>query len=381
MTTPSTVLSRPMSRADIAAEARLLRGWPARSGFALFVIAAVLAPLMITSTFLLTLMVLAAVTAIGAIGLNLTMGYAGQLSLGHSAFLAVGAYTAAWAGIDHGLPLIVWLPVTAVVTGALGAFVGLFTLRLRGPYLAIVSLGLVFFFIYLFNNWRSISGGPNGRPTQLPMSVGLADFNHLTIGGVPYGREQGLSIICWLLVGLCLLLVRNMMRGGFGRAVLTVRGQDLAAEVLGVRPFRTKVVSLAVGSGMAGVAGALLVNELQFVLPAGFDLNMSIQYVAIIVLGGLRTTWGPVLGSIFVVTIPQLLNIYADRIPFVKVAGATGFGITKDNVGIVIYGLLIILTLIAMPDGLVGIGRILRSLVHRVTARSGAESRKETDTQ
>jgi branched-chain amino acid transport system permease protein len=379
MTTSPVAIPPTMSRRDIAAEIRLLRGWPARVGFVLFLVAVLVGPLMLSSTFLLTLLVLSAITCIGAIGLNLTMGYAGQLSLGHSAFLAVGAYTAAWIGIDHQLPFLVWVPVTALVTGLLGAFVGLFTLRLRGPYLAIVSIGLVFFFIYLFNNWESVSGGPTGRASQLPMSLGFVDFNHLVVGGTLYGREQGLSIICWLLVGLCLLIVRNMMRSGFGRAVLTVRGQDVAAEVLGVRPFRTKVVALAVGSAMAGVSGALLVNEIQYVLPSGFDLNMSIQFVAIIVLGGMGTTWGPVLGSIFITAIPQLLNIYADRIPFVKVAGEPGFGITKDNVGVVLYGVLIVLTLLAIPEGLVGLGRILRSLIHRVRVRPGGNPPKEMD--
>jgi branched-chain amino acid transport system permease protein len=369
----------PLTRAEIAAEIRLFRTWRGRVGAAVFIVAAILVPVVLSSSFWLSLLTLSGVAAIGAIGLNLSMGYAGQLSLGHSAFLAVGAYTAAVVGINHNLPLLVWLPAVAVVTGALGAFVGLFTLRLRGPYLAIVSIGLVFFLIYLFNNWTSASGGTSGRATDLPMKIGGLDFNNLTLFGTLYGREQGLSILCWLLVGLCVLIVHNIMRSGFGRAVLTVRGQGVAAEVLGVRLFRTKVITLGIGSAMAGVAGALLVNELQFVLPTGFDLNMSIQYVAILVLGGMSTVWGPVLGALFVTAIPQLLNMYSAHIPFVKEAGDAGFGVTKDNAGLIVYGVLILLTLLVMPEGLVGLGRRVQSFFRRAISRPAGNSPKETE--
>ncbi|WP_433365568.1 branched-chain amino acid ABC transporter permease [Streptosporangium sp. CA-115845] len=344
---------------------RMSRGWPRLTGYAVFVVAAVLVPLSVVDPFWSSLIVLWAITGIGAIGLNLSMGYAGQLSLGHSAFLAVGAYTAAVTGGDLGWPLYLWLPAVAIVAGLLGCFVGLFTLRLRGPYLAIVSLGLVFFTIYLFNNWESVSGGVNGLPFDLPSAIGPIDFTDLTIGGVLYGREQGLGVLCWLLVGLSLLISHNIVRSGFGRAMLAVREQDIAAEVLGVRPFHTKVVALGIGSALGGIAGALLANELQYVLPAGFDLHMSIQYVAIIVLGGMGTTFGPLLGAAFVTAVPQLINMYAEHIPFVKEATDPGFGLTKDNAGLVIYGVLIVVTLIAEPEGLSGLGRRLRDSLQR----------------
>lgn len=362
----------------VAREIRLLDTWPRRIGFLAFIVAAVLVPLGVSDAFWSSMITLSAIAAIGAIGLNVSMGYAGQISLGHSAFLAVGAYVAAATGGDHGWPLIPWLIAVAVVSGLLGCFVGLFTLRLRGPYLAIVSLGLVFFAIYLFNNWDSLTGGVNGRPFDLPTSIAGLDFSSLHIGNTFYSRDQGFGVLTWLLVGLCLLIAKNLVRSGFGRAMLAVREQDIAAEVLGVRPFSTKVVALGVGSAMGGVAGALLANELQFVLPSGFNLDMSIQYVAIIVIGGMGTTFGPVLGAIFVTAIPQLLNTYATSIPLVKDSGASGFGITKDNAGLVIYGVLIILTLIAEPEGLAGLGRRVASLFHRATSRrSGHQERTE----
>ncbi|WP_432841671.1 branched-chain amino acid ABC transporter permease [Dactylosporangium sp. CA-092794] len=360
-----------LSRADLAREMRLVRGWPQGVALAAFVIAAVAVPLSVVNAFWSSMIVLTAIAGIGAIGLNLSMGYAGQLSLGHSAFLAVGAYTAAVTGGEHGWPLYLWLPAVAVVTGLLGCLVGLFTLRLRGPYLAIVSLGLVFFAIYLFNNWESVSGGVNGLSFDLPSAIGPLNFTGLTFGDALYGREQSLGVLCWLLAGLALLISRNIVRSGFGRAMLAVREQDIAAEVLGVRPFRTKVVALGIGSAMGGVAGALLANELQYVLPAGFDLQMSIQYVAIIVIGGMGTTFGPVIGAAFVTAVPQLINLYAQHIPFVKEATDPGFGLTKNNAGLVIYGVLIVVTLIAEPEGLAGLGRRLRRLARRaVSART-----------
>jgi branched-chain amino acid transport system permease protein len=371
------VLTHPR-RAIIERELRLCRGWPQRVGLALLVVGFIVVPLDVSSPFLSALICLAAIGTVGATGLNLSMGYAGQISLGHAFFLGIGAYTAAKAGADWNLPLPVWLVAAAFVGGVLGAFVGLFTLRLRGPYLAIVSLGLVFFAIYLFTNWDSLTGGVNGRSVDLPVSIGSVDFSKLAIGSQVYSREQGLGVLYWIIAGLCLLIARNIVRSGFGRAMLAVREQDMAAEVLGVRIFRTKVVALAAGSAMGGVAGALLANELQYILPGGFDLDMSIQYVAMIVVGGMGTTFGPMLGAIFVTASPQLINRYADQIPFVKAGTSSGFGFSKDNAGLLVYGALIVLTLLVEPAGLTGLAARARHLRHRAAGwRRGLPSRTE----
>lgn len=355
-----------LRKAAVDRELRLCRGWPQRVGLTLLLVGVVAVPLDAGSPFLWALINLTAIGTVGAVGLNLSMGYAGQISLGHAFFLAAGAYTAAKVGDDWGMPLPVWLLAAAVVSGLLGAFVGLFTLRLRGTYLAIVSLGLVFFGIYLFNNWSSLSGGVNGRSFDLPVSIGSLNFSRLSLGAQTYDREQGLGVLYWIIAALCLLLAHNIVRSGFGRAMLAVREQDIAAEVLGVRPFRTKVAALAAGSAMGGVAGALLVNELRYALPSGFDLEMSIQYVAMIVIGGMGTTFGPLLGAFFVTMVPQFINRYAEQIPLVKDSTSSGFGITKDNAGLLIYGVIIVLTLLVAPGGLAGLGERLRHLFHRV---------------
>jgi branched-chain amino acid transport system permease protein len=361
--------SRDPRRATVDRELRLCRTRSQRVGLTLLLTGVVAVPLNVGSPFLSTLITLVAIGTVGAVGLNLSMGYAGQISLGHGFFLAVGAYAAAKVGGDWGMPLPVWLIAAAVASGLAGMVVGLFALRLRGTYLAIVSLGLVFFGIYLFNNWTSLSGGVNGRSFDLPVSLGPVDFGALAIGSQVYSREQSLGVLYWIVAALCLLLAHNIVRSGFGRAMLAVREQDIAAEVLGVRPFRTKVAALAAGSAMGGVAGALLANELRYALPSGFDLNMSIQYVAMIVIGGMGTTYGPLLGAAFVTAFPQLINRYADQIPFVKSTTSSGFGITKDNAGLLVYAVLIIVTLLVAPGGLSGLGARLRHPLHRVTSR------------
>jgi branched-chain amino acid transport system permease protein len=370
----------PLERgALVRRELQLCHSWWQRAGLTVLILGVVAVPLDVSSAFASSVLNLIAIATVGAVGLNLSMGYAGQISLGHSFFLAVGAYTAVKVGNDWHLPLPVWLLAAALVSGLLGAVVGLFSLRLRGPYLAIVTLALVYFGIYLFNNWTSVSGGVNGRSFALPVSLGPVNFASLSIGSQVFNREQSLGVLEWIVAGVCILLAHNIVRSGFGRAMLAVREQDIAAEVLGVRLFRTKVTSLAVGSAMGGVCGALLVNELQFALPSGFDLNTSIQYVAIIVLGGAGTTFGPLLGAIFITAVPQLITQYSTHIPLVKGATDSGFGISGQNAGILIYGILIVGTLLAAPGGLAGIGASARGFIHRlVSGRDVTQPRTET---
>src|SRR5690348_10864975 len=231
--------------------------------------------------------------AVGAIGLNLLTGYTGQISLGHAFFIGCCAYVAGWFGVQQGLPLLVWLSLAAVIGALLGAAIGPFALRLRGDYLAIVTIGLLYLGEYVFTNWDSLTGGHAGTATDAPVSIGPINFAHLHAFGQIYTRRQGMFWLCWAVAGIVALIASNIVRTRPGRAMQAVRDQDVAAEVVGVSLTRYKIGAFAVSSAMAAVAGGLFGVVQQFVNPTDFGgapgLVLSITYVAMIIIGGIGT--------------------------------------------------------------------------------------------
>jgi branched-chain amino acid transport system permease protein len=295
------------------------------------------------------------ITAVGAIGLNLLTGYCGQISLGHSFFIGAGAYITGWLGGDLGLPLVLWLPLAAVTGGLLGAVVGPFALRLRGHYLAIVTLGLVFIGEHLWRNLKGLTGGNSGTSVNAGISLGPVDFNRLTLAGEVYSRNQGFFWLVWALVAVIALLAKNLVRTRPGRALQAVRDRDQAAEVIGVRAGRYKIGAFVVSSAIASVAGALFGAYQQFVSPDEWNLLLSIQYIAIVIVGGLGTVFGSILGAIFVGALPALIDRFADVIPGVQTSvGGEGF-ISVFALNQAIFGILIVLFLVFEPRGLAGI--------------------------
>jgi branched-chain amino acid transport system permease protein len=352
---------------------RLVRTRGGRIGVALFVILVVAIPLNTTSTYWLGILNAAGIAAIAAIGLNVLTGYAGQLSLGQAFFVGIGAFVTQYVGGIHGLPMIVWLPVAGIVAGIAGAAVAPFALRLRGPYLMIVSLALVYIGIYIWRNLPSITGGNEGTIVLARATLGPVDFEALTVGPFVFAREQGLFILIWALVGLVILVVANVMRTRGGRAMQAVRDHDIAAEVLGVRMMRTQTNAFVLSSALAGVAGGLLAVNLQYIRPDSFNVELSVEYLAIIVIGGLASLWGPVLGAIFVTLVPVVVDLLAKQLPFMAQGG--GSGLSTTDLSLILYGVLIIVFLLAEPKGLVAILRRIGRVIPHSTGSAGRRSR------
>jgi branched-chain amino acid transport system permease protein len=333
---------------------RLARGW------ALALLATYLVAPLVLSDFWLSVLAYAGIGAIGAFGLNLLTGYAGQVSLGHAAFIGVGAYVAGWLGADHDLPLPLWLAGAALIGALLGAAVGPFALRLRGQYLVVVTLGLVFLAGHVFRNWRGLTGGNNGRAIDPPASLGV-NFNDFSLGGFSGTRAQSWFWLIWAIVALVALLAANLARSRAGRALQAIRDRDLAAELTGVDLARTKVAVFAVSSGLAALAGALLGAYQEYVSPSEWDLVLSIQYIAIIIVGGLGSVYGPVLGALFVGSMPRIIEEYSGSIPGVAAnSGDDGF-ITVFALNQMLFGLLIIGFLVIEPRGLTALAARLRA--------------------
>ena len=312
------------------------------------------------------LLILASTTylaAIGAVGLNLVTGYAGQVSLGHAFFLGVGAYTAAALSGDPadgrviglGLDMAVWLPAAGIAAAALGALVAPLAVRLKGLYLAFVTLGLVVLGEHVFRNWDRLTGGVGvGRPAAVLRLGGFRFDRGGEILGIALSREQRTYYLALVLSLVMALVAKNLARSWIGRAFAAVRDRDVAAEVAGVNLARTKLVAFAVSSFYAGVAGAVLYSVTGSVEPSGFNLFLSISYIAMVLIGGPGTIAGSLLGAACVTLLPRMID---------GVLEATGAGVgflTSAELERLAFGALIVAFLIFEPRGLFGIWQRIR---------------------
>jgi branched-chain amino acid transport system permease protein len=305
----------------------------------------------------LRVLALCGIYAIGAIGLNLLTGYTGQISLGHAFFVGAGAYTAAYLGGQRGWPMPVYLGLSVVVGFVLGGVIGPFALRLRGHYLVVVTLGLVFLGEHLWNNWDSVTQGGNGISLgSAPMTVGPLDFKEgIELGAEAYTFNQSFFWLVWALVAVGALVAKNIVRSRAGRAMQAIRDRDLSAEVLGVDPARYKVGAFAWSSAYAALAGALYGLLQQYVNPLEFGLFLAITYVAIVIIGGLGTIFGSVLGALFVLGGRSLIEQNSGRAvfdPLITTSGGEPGLFTIGEFNAVLFGAAIVLFLIFEPRGL-----------------------------
>ena len=306
----------------------------------------------------LALLARGCVLAIGAIGLGLLTGYAGQVSLGHAFFLGVGCYTAsvisgdpdgrAWGlGITE---LVVWLPAAGLVAGAVGALVAPLATRLRGLYLAIVTLGLVFVGEHLFREWWEVTGGQRtGRPGPEPVLIGYP----LNVTGEGFTRQQQMFWLMFILLVIFALAARNLARSKVGRAFTAIRDRDIAAGIIGVNLFRYKTIAFAVSSFYAGCAGALLYALLGHVNPTEFGLFLSVVFIAMVLIGGAGTISGAIAGAFFITLLPRMTEWLGGLLPFVSTRSQDTPNIFQLEA--ILYGVLIIAFLLFEPRGLFGI--------------------------
>lgn len=309
---------------------------------------------------------------IGAVGLNLLVGTTGQLSLAHAFFLAVGAVTYTYVAGEPGgtaNPYGGWglSPLLGMVLGVLAAgLAGLvfspLAARLRGIYLGIASLGLVFIGDHVLNTWTSVTGGFNGRLVPpfslLGFSFGGYDSPSLTVLGVPFGQAERLWYLGLVLCAAACWFAANLVRSRPGRALQTLRDSEVAAAVMGVDIRDYKAKAFLVSSMYAGLAGVLYALSIGSIAPESFGLTLSVQFLAMIVLGGLGSVTGSVLGATFVSALPLVLQEYAGALPFIVDPGQPG--IVASQAAAFLYGAAIVLVVLFEPGGLAGLARRLR---------------------
>lgn len=270
---------------------------------------------------------MAMIYAVTLLGLNLLVGHTGQISLGHGGFFAVGAYTAAIAMEHWDTPYFATVPIAAAVTFVLGFALGVPALRLRGLYLALVTLAIAIFLVPLLKRFDGVTGGSMGLTLTKPAPpawTGLAE-------------DQWLYLLALATTVVSFAVVAGMLGSRVGRALHAVRDNEIAAEILGVNLAHYKTLAFAWSALLAGVAGCVYTWVIAFVSPDSFALTLSITLLAGLVVGGLGTTWGPVLGGLFVMFVPSFAQDVNRAAPGV------------------IFGLLIIAVMYLAPKGLAGL--------------------------
>jgi branched-chain amino acid transport system permease protein len=345
---------------------RLSRGTAVR--VVLVLVLAVLPLYIDTSLLTIGLFTMSAVVA--AIGLTILVGAAGQLSLAHAFFLAVGGYGYAYlsgssgvAGASSakglGLDPLLAAVLAVLAAGVAGLLFSPIASRLRGIYLGVASLSLVFIGEFLYENVRSVSGGFNGRAAP-PFSLFGFDFTDaqtLVVAGVPFGRFEKLWELFLVLVVLSYVFSTNVLRGRMGRAMQTVRDSEVAAAVMGVDVRRTKAGAFVLSSMYAGLGGVMVALAFGRLTPSYFNLALSIGFLAAIVVGGLGSTGGAVIGAVFVTGGPLLITRYASSLPFITPSGSGGYD--GGKAAALLYGLAVVLVVLFEPGGLAALGKRL----------------------
>lgn len=307
---------------------------------AVLLIAFLLFPLM-ASEYLLGLANLVGMAALGAVGLNILVGYTGQISIGHGAFMSVGAYTAANLSSRYGVPWWGALPAGGAMAALVGTFFGTPSLRIKGLYLAISTLAAQLIIEWVLNHITWISGGVGAVIyVDKPVVFGLELKSNL---------EMYYFIYVVLAVGV--LAALNLFRTHIGRAFIAVRDRDIAAEIIGINIFRTKLTAFAVSSFYAGVTGVVYTYYLGMANYEAFTLPVSIQYLAMVIIGGLGSVLGSILGAAFITLLPITLDIVLSTVGRMFMDDAAVASITT-NIQLMLFGGLIMFFLVVEPDGL-----------------------------
>jgi branched-chain amino acid transport system permease protein len=303
---------------------------------------------LIASTYMLYILNTIGIYTIAVIGLNLLIGFTGQISLGHGAFFGVGAYAGAILATKAGLPFWIAVPGAGLTTALVGMIFGIPSLRLKHLYLTIATLAGQFIIEYVLVNWEGLTGGAQGIVVKRASLFGIELRDDRTFYYVIF--------ICF--VAMAWIAV-NLVRTRYGRAFVAIRDNDRAAEGMGIPIFRYKLLSFAISSFYAGFAGALFAYYMMSITPEPFNLWLSIEFIAMIIIGGLGKIHGSVFGAIFIVALNEILSSLTQFL--MNLGVSAGAAITVAPLREFVFGLAIVLFIILEPKGLAELWRIVRS--------------------
>lgn len=311
---------------------QLWRRAPNAFGMALFALVLAVIPFWVQSNYLLSTGIFIGIAAILTLGLALLMGYAGQISLGHAAFYAMGAYTSAILTVKFAYSPWLAMLLGVIVTGTLAYLIGKIIFRLSGHYLALATLGLGIIVFLALGEFRDVTGGASGLP-GVPRQ---------TIGGFTFDNDVKYYYLVWGVFLLLLAFSLNVVNSRVGRALRAIHASEVAAQSVGVDAERFKLRVLVLSAVYASLAGSLYVHYMRFVSPQPFDFHASVRLVVMAAVGGLASVWGAPFGAAAVILLTTLLR---DVLPLF-INNASG------EHTVIVYGLILVLIMIFMPDGL-----------------------------
>lgn len=283
--------------------------------------AAALLPVTITDPYLLHLAIMALIYVVLAISLNLIVGYIGEFSLGHTAFLGVGAYTAALLSSRAGLPLWATIPLAGVTAAVFGYLIGAITLRLQGPYFVIVTLAFAEVLRIVANNFIALTNGP----------MGLAGISQ---GGI--SDKRGFFYVILAIAALTICLCYRFVYSNLGRGAVAVRENRYVAQSIGVDPFRSALLAFVLGAFLAGLAGGFYAHYISFVGPEVFQFTFTASMIIMVLIGGKGTLIGPILGAAIVTILEEYLR-------------------QAQELRLTLFGLIVILVVLFLPRGLISL--------------------------
>ena len=304
------------------------------------IIALCFAPLIVDAYFI-TLLIQISYLGIAALGLNILVGYTGQISLGHGAFFGFGAFASAWLNTSFAIPVLLCIPLAGFLTMGVGMMFGAPAARIKGLYLAIATLASQFIIEDFFARAEWFSGGSAGSMAN-PVSLFGFDFN----------TDESFYFVALFALVFMFIWGCNLMRSRDGRAFIAVRDHYLSAEIMGVKLNKYRLLSFGISSFYAGIGGALYAHYLGYVSAEGFTIMMSIQFLAMIIIGGLGSIKGTLMGVIFMVFLPEVLS---SGVGYMKMTDWGNIPMVVDGLAYIkemAIGLVIIGFLIFEPEGL-----------------------------
>jgi branched-chain amino acid transport system permease protein len=304
------------------------------SKFLIFAAALLTAPFLFKGGYLLNVLVFVGIHTMLAIGLNLLLGFAGQISLGHAAFFGLGAYLSGILTVSYDFNAWLAMLIAAVAVGIMAFLVGFPILKLKGHYLAMATLGLGIIIYIIFNEAIDFTGGPSG----------LSGIPSLSLGNLVFDSDFKNFYLIWAFALATMLFSINLAHSRIGRALRAIHDSEVAARVMGVNARLLKVQIFSLSAVICAVAGTLYAHTMTFVSPASFGFNFSVELLTMVVIGGLGSIYGSFLGAALLTLLPELLRAFQDY-------------------DIVVYGLLLILITMFMPGGLVSARPALLSTI------------------
>jgi branched-chain amino acid transport system permease protein len=325
-----------MGQSGSSAEARSIRSTlkTEKIKFALFFLAVCLAPLPLSGGYLTNVLIFVGLNSMLALGLNLLLGYAGQISLGQAAFFGLGAYGSGVLTTKFAMNPWLAMVLVAVSVAAFAFAVGFPVLRLKGHYLAMATLGVGVIAHIAFNETIDLTGGPSG----------LSGIPNLSIGGFSFDSDLKNYYLVWSFAVVAILLSLNLVNSRVGRALRAIHDSEVAARVMGVNARLLKVQVFTLSALISAIAGSLYCHVMTFISPTSFSFHFSIELLTMVVIGGLGSVYGSVLGALLLTLLPEMLRALQDY-------------------DIIFYGLLLVSMTIYLPGGLVrGIPTLYRAL-------------------